>query len=912
MFVKFIKRAVFFLIALELLYVLIFNAALNMDLTQRLINKVKPEKFQITWNNAWTPYPFKVHIEDASVWGASSSQKWKVNVGEATAYLSLLPLLKHKVKVYDIDAQNVDYFQRPVKLDDEKIKLASYFAPLQSSETVSKKAKSTEHKKTKVKKEKKPWKITLENISAKGEHSFWINQAKGDFSGDVQVDKLRIETNSGPFSVENGKLNITMDALHIAEKKDVLTQSKIKGSVAIAPIVFSKNKGLKILSFLSLDTKIKSQMGSLDILNIYMHRLDDSSISGKGILNGHIVLDKGILLPNTDLKIDADTLLLNVKEYSVKGEGEILLKIVSEAPKTVQASINFDTLNAYMQENEKQSELFSGNKLTVKAKGSSQLYPIPEKVDILTSVSMEIPSVNVKNISVFQHFVPNKWAFELEKGSGELHLKAALDKKQAYIDMQLLAKEAKLRFSKDSFQSDLDLVVKLDAKLQKHQTGQILKTDMSGSYIALNNTVLAKEKKTSKKWDTHLNIDESTFSLNLPKEIKNINAESFNIKKILSSSDASLKVSGLISQFDWLNLLLKNSLNLHLEGRGEIKADLKLDNGLFRKGSTIAIVPKDLHLGLLDYLFTGDGHFLFSVVEGGDKPSLHFNIALNDAKMKRYNEKQAMIEHVHAQLEGEVKELDLKKEQKDIELHLKIPSAKIKNIAIYNSYIPKNSPFKLTKGSAAMHADIVLSSNNAKGYVKLKTDALTMQTDDQKIAARLTMDMKINSGVPKNMAFDIAGSNIVIDQAKVLGATTSYKQQDWYAKVNLKKANVVWRKPVKLQSETTLSIKDSRPIVAMMDNQKEKHNWLSKLITIQDIKGTAKVNMANNIISFPYAFVKSDKIDIGAKGVISEALREGMFYLRYKKLKLLLKTRNGKKNIDIFHVKKTFDNYMIP
>jgi len=41
-------------------------------------------------------------------------------------------------------------------------------------------------------------------------------------------------------------------------------------------------------------------------------------------------------------------------------------------------------------------------------------------------------------------------------------------------------------------------------------------------------------------------------------------------------------------------------------------------------------------------------------------------------------------------------------------------------------------------------------------------------------------------------------------------------------------------------------------------------------------------------------------------------LRDGVFFLRYKKLKMLLKVRNGKKNIDIFHVKKTFDNYVIP
>ncbi len=83
-------------------------------------------------------------------------------------------------------------------------------------------------------------------------------------------------------------------------------------------------------------------------------------------------------------------------------------------------------------------------------------------------------------------------------------------------------------------------------------------------------------------------------------------------------------------------------------------------------------------------------------------------------------------------------------------------------------------------------------------------------------------------------------------------------------------------------------------------------------MTIENINGTATVNMQNNILTFPYAFVKSDKIDIGAKGIISEALRDGVFYLRYKRLKTLLKIRNGKKNLDIFNVEKTFNSYRVP
>jgi len=174
------------------------------------------------------------------------------------------------------------------------------------------------------------------------------------------------------------------------------------------------------------------------------------------------------------------------------------------------------------------------------------------------------------------------------------------------------------------------------------------------------------------------------------------------------------------------------------------------------------------------------------------------------------------------------------------------------------------------------------------------------------------MDVKIASGVPKNMAFNIAGSTIVLDQARVIGSTVQYTQPDWSAIVKLDTANIVWRKPIRLQSQTSLKIKDSRPVVAMMDNKKEKHNWLSKLMTIKDIQGKATVNMADNIITIPDAYVISDKIGIGARGIISPTVRDGMFLLRYKKLKLLLKMKNGKKNIDILHVQQTFDTYKIP
>jgi hypothetical protein len=60
----------------ELSYVILLNIALQLPLTQSLINQIKPEKFNIAWETAWTWYPFRFHIRDSSGNGQSRSQQW--------------------------------------------------------------------------------------------------------------------------------------------------------------------------------------------------------------------------------------------------------------------------------------------------------------------------------------------------------------------------------------------------------------------------------------------------------------------------------------------------------------------------------------------------------------------------------------------------------------------------------------------------------------------------------------------------------------------------------------------------------------------------------------------------------------------------------------------------------------------
>jgi hypothetical protein len=81
------------------------------------------------------------------------------------------------------------------------------------------------------------------------------------------------------------------------------------------------------------------------------------------------------------------------------------------------------------------------------------------------------------------------------------------------------------------------------------------------------------------------------------------------------------------------------------------------------------------------------------------------------------------------------------------------------------------------------------------------------------------------------------------------------------------------------------------------------------MLTVEDIRGAAQLNMADERMRIPQAHAVSDNIDVGAKALIDGEQRNGVIYLRYKKLDALLKIRDGKKNLDIIKPLEKFEAY---
>jgi hypothetical protein len=510
---------------------------------------------------------------------------------------------------------------------------------------------------------------------------------------------------------------------------------------------------------------------------------------------------------------------------------------------------------------------------------------------------------------VYQHYLPDNLGLHFYGGEGVLHGKAVLDHTSLHGDLKLDADDADIGIKDYRFKADVDVALLTESSDDGSEG-----LDVSGTYIRLSDARLAnKNNGESETWHAYIAVDKGLLNFHLRDEIgesgllRAINGQ--DAHSLLETADGELIMSGSVSDLGWLNTLIKNDYQAEIAGTSDLKAKLLLQDGWPAAGTRLEVLPINLIVKIMDYIAEGDGSVVLNLEEGGQRPDAHVDVQLHNAVFKRRHENKAFIDHVELQLQALVKGMSFDGPTENLALRLQIPAAKVRDMSVYNLYLPENSPLRLLGGEADLTADIALEPKTAHGYVQLKTDKLRSRLEEQEISADVTVNINIAGGTPKNMAFDISGSTLLLDNVKIIGNQDTVADSDWNAKVDFTRADTVWKKPVRLKVEADIAMKDSTPIVALLSNHRNKNGWIEKLLTVGEIEGEASMDMQKNQIIFPYAFAGSDKIDVGAKGIITSETRDGVIFARYRKLKGLLKIRDGKRNFNVIKAQKKFDAY---
>jgi len=295
-----IKRIVFAALVAGLAYVIMFNLVLQLPVTRTLINQIKPDKFYITWESAWTWYPFRFHFRNASGNGQSRSQQWEFEVQTVSVSIDVLPLIFKRVKIDHVRLSDARYYQRPrLKPEIDYSGLIPFYPPIIGREITS--ADTT------PKNAMRPWHVDIEDIRLDGQYDYWVHRFRGQAHGTLRA-RLDAVSRGGLFSITIPQIELEFDRHFSGESRELFTHGVISGDLAFAPFIPRENKGRQVLRYLLINADLGIDMNSLDLIDPFTRKFKNLQITGTGLIDGHLHMEEGKVLAGTDLSVDAENL----------------------------------------------------------------------------------------------------------------------------------------------------------------------------------------------------------------------------------------------------------------------------------------------------------------------------------------------------------------------------------------------------------------------------------------------------------------------------------------------------------------------------------------------------------------------------------------------------------------------------
>jgi hypothetical protein len=900
-----LRRLLITALGIEVVWLVVINAALTLPVTQDLLNRVKPEKFQVRWERAWSWYPGQVTAIKPFANGQSRSQQWQASVDRVHARIALLPLLVKRVHIPWGEAVNAEYRQRPrLKPDTDYTALLAHYPDIEGYEVLPVSDRPLP--------DRRPWKTVLGEVEVTGSHSIWIHQFRAAFDGDLGGG-LSVVARGGPLEMDIDEIDIDLGGAWVNSDQPMVDRGSIRGQFGFVPFRPRENKGLPMLGFATADLTVSLDTRRLKFIDVFLLNFDDVHVDGSGAVTGRVVYDQGVVAPGTDLHVDANDLRVEALSLDISGTGGIDLG-VADSPDSL-LLLDFAFHDLVVQHQEDDAPMLEGDTLELQLSGSRSLSLAEDGIDFQRTISLDIDTLAVPDLSRFQRFVPAKWPLRLNGGAGRLGGRALLGPNVLSADLQLASGHADLSVGQYDFDTDLDATLRLENPDVKNRP-----TRLDGTGLRLSESTLQRDADdVTAPWAASIEIGEARLSFLTPAE-KQRGSHAFDLlrlmgqegaRTLLADSAGALDFEASVSSLAFLDALLTSEEPARVRGDGNLEGRIVLKEGLPDIGTRMNIRSGSLNVTVLDYLARGDGQVDLTLEEGGTSPDWHLAVRLEDGTMNRLGDGAGGIEAVQLLLDAVIKDVTFEPGPRDFDLRFRIPSAIVPDMGLFNGYLPTDSPLSFTGGTADLVLDLRLSQDDAQGFVRLFGERIDVALDGQTVRADLVANLLVVGGQPRDMAFDLAGSTVAVENVRVQGAGQGFEDEAWSGTVFFERADTTWRQPPRLDIEAKLLMSDSRPFVALMRNHGGPE-FAGRVLTVEDIEGTALLTAADNRIRVPSAEITSNDITVGMKALIADAEREGMIFLRWKALRALLKVRDGKRNVDVINSRATFDRYEPP
>jgi hypothetical protein len=406
-----------------------------------------------------------------------------------------------------------------------------------------------------------------------------------------------------------------------------------------------------------------------------------------------------------------------------------------------------------------------------------------------------------------------------------------------------------------------------------------------------------------------LTIDSEVASDDLTLDISSLfrpfPAKGAKLPQILGGASGSFAIAG--------NILSKASVPIELvpglpiSGTGRLDTTLRLKDGTLQPGSSYSFNYDSFRIGVLGLTAAGSAKLAGTTRSGDDQPLTELTIDVDSPQFLSQADESVGVQgtslSVHAVWDGQ----SLARWKRARAVELELPPAEIKDMAVIGSLLPPPWGFGLASGTGTLSARLAVDADRqASGQLDLASRQLRVNARGIPMQADLGVHATLTRGDLPGRRFEIAESTITIDNAQ-RDDGHERKGGPWWCSLKLTSGTVAFERPITATGAMTLKLRDTRPIVAIINEFSKPPKWMSLLPEIENVDGSLNLDMNGATTAVDDVDVTGESLQILGWLHLAEKKANGRIYVKYKGVAAGIGLNEGKSSIHLVKPREWFD-----
>ncbi|MBX2802419.1 MAG: hypothetical protein KTR31_32365 [Myxococcales bacterium] len=174
-----------------------------------------------------------------------------------------------------------------------------------------------------------------------------------------------------------------------------------------------------------------------------------------------------------------------------------------------------------------------------------------------------------------------------------------------------------------------------------------------------------------------------------------------------------------------------------------------------------------------------------------------------------------------------------------------------------NNLLPVKSGFAFSSGTGELSGWVEMDEHQGQGRLGLVGRDIEVAIGGESVQTGLRTLVKMRSGDPKSLRYNVSGTRIVLDDTQWLADPRAAYEPGWWGEITLNNAEVLLQEPLEVNADLFVEMRDLRPLVYVIGKRHGLVRWFNELVELGRVIGRARMNVTASGVRF-------DHIDIRA------------------------------------------------